>query len=53
MARYGAEYLLDIWDSNSFCYLDVYRIIGYSAAKHEAAARLKTQIDEQIFSEGE
>ena len=41
MARYGAEYLMDIWNNNSFCYLDVYRTIGYSASKIEAEMRFK------------
>lgn len=41
MARYGAEYLMNFWDRGEFCYLDVYRIIGYSAAKVEAEARCK------------
>ena len=53
MARYGAEYLMDIWNNNSFCYLDVYRTIGYSASKIEAEMRFKNQVEQNTILEGE
>ena len=52
-ARYGAQWMLDIWGSTTFAPVDVYRMIGYYGARRAVRSGLLRRMREGTFTSDE